>query len=68
SFDRLIADLRRMGVTNILSDRSREPMTRAAHSAAKTHFQDAGRKGRTIEIFEVLHFACWAPATKLKRR
>ncbi|HEX5237535.1 MAG TPA: SAM-dependent methyltransferase, partial [Sphingomicrobium sp.] len=47
SFDRLIADLRRMGVTNILSDRSREPMTRAAHSAAKTHFQDAGRKGRT---------------------
>lgn len=59
SFDRLIADLRRMGTTNILSDRSCEPMTGAAYAAAKLHFENAARDGRTVEIFEVLHFACW---------
>lgn len=61
SFDRLIADLRRMGATNVLSDRLREPITRAGYAAAKAHFENAARDGRIIEIFEVLHFACWAP-------
>ena len=61
SFDRLIADLRRMGATNILSDRSRQPLTRAGYEAAKARFHAASQDGRTIETFEVLHFACWAP-------
>lgn len=61
SFDRIVADLRRMGATNILWDRSREGMTRAAYAAAKAHFQNCAQDGRTIETFEVLHFACWGP-------
>jgi NADH dehydrogenase [ubiquinone] 1 alpha subcomplex assembly factor 5 len=59
SLARLIADLRKMGATNILADRSRKSLGRAAYSAAKRHFESAGRDGRTVEMFEVLHFACW---------
>jgi hypothetical protein len=61
SLEKLIADLRRMGTTNILADRSRLPLTRAAYEAAKDHFRQSARDGRTAEIFEVLHFACHAP-------
>jgi NADH dehydrogenase [ubiquinone] 1 alpha subcomplex assembly factor 5 len=61
SFERLVADLRRMGATNILVDRSRKPLNRAAHKAAEAHFRQSGQDGRTVETFEMLHFACWAP-------
>jgi NADH dehydrogenase [ubiquinone] 1 alpha subcomplex assembly factor 5 len=55
----LIADLRKMGATNILADRARKSLGRAAYQAAKQHFESAGDQGRTIETFEILHFACW---------
>jgi NADH dehydrogenase [ubiquinone] 1 alpha subcomplex assembly factor 5 len=62
SMDKLVTDLRRMGATNILLARSRAPILRAARDAAKAAFQSAGDGLRTIETFEILHFAAWTPA------
>jgi len=59
SFRRLVADLRGMGATNVLSARPRAPLTRAALEAARTEFEEPG--GRTVETFELLHFAAWTP-------
>ena len=61
SFDRLVQDLRRMGSTNILASRSRTPLTKAALRAANATFEAAG-DGRTVEVFEIIHFAAWTPA------
>jgi hypothetical protein len=61
SLDRLVADLRAMGATNILSARSRGPVSRAGRSAAAVAFAAAARDGRTEETFEILHFATWTP-------
>ena len=61
SLDRLVSDLRRMGATNLLSARSRRPMSRSERDAAAAAFAAAG-DGRTTEIFEILHFAGWTPA------
>jgi hypothetical protein len=53
-----------MGVTNVLQERSRRPLTKAARTAAIESFVSAGRDGRTVETFEILHFAAWtAPPT-----
>jgi len=71
SFDRLVADLRAMGATNILSERPRRSLSRPAREAAIRAFAAAGEDGRTIETFEVLHFAAWTPtesATGLPNR
>ncbi len=57
----LIVDLRRMGATNILASRSRETLSKAAVAAAATDFADSSDGGRTVEVFEILHFACWTP-------
>jgi len=57
----LVADLRRMAATNILASRPRGPMTKSAYSAAADDFSAAGDGERTIETFEILHFACWTP-------
>jgi SAM-dependent methyltransferase len=62
SLDGLVSDLRRMGATNILFSRSRAPILRAARAAAKAAFQSAGDGSRTIETFEILHFAAWTAA------
>jgi SAM-dependent methyltransferase len=60
----LVRDLRAMGVTNVLQERSRRPLTKAARTAAIESFVSAGRDGRTVETFEILHFAAWtAPPT-----
>jgi NADH dehydrogenase [ubiquinone] 1 alpha subcomplex assembly factor 5 len=56
----LIADLRRMGATNILVNRSRKPFSRLAAAAAAVSFAEASEDGRTKETFEILHFACWS--------
>lgn len=56
----LVADLRGMGVTNVLRSRARS-MLPTAFTAADTHFRDAGQDGRTVETFELLHFAAWIP-------
>ncbi|HVM23389.1 MAG TPA: methyltransferase domain-containing protein [Sphingomicrobium sp.] len=57
---RLVSDLRGMGATNILTQRS-GPLTRSAARAAEAAFAEAAREGRTREIFEILHFAAWTP-------
>jgi hypothetical protein len=58
----LVTDLRRMGATNILKLRAREPLSRAAMAAAEAAFRSAGDGTRTVETFEILHFAAWTPA------
>jgi hypothetical protein len=61
SLQRLVEDLRRMGTTNILAARSPLPLSRNAARAAATIFADAGEDGKTVETFEIVHFACWTP-------
>lgn len=58
SLFRLIADLRAMGSTNLLLQRPRF-IGRAARAEAERAFADAGIDGRTVERFEILHFAAW---------
>ena len=57
----LVRDLRSMGMTNVLKQRTRTPLSRAALAAAEEQFSEAQNGGRTIEIFELLHFAGWTP-------
>lgn len=59
SLDRLVADLRAMAATNLLVDRPRF-VGKAARAAAEAAFAGAGQDGRTIESFEIIHFAAWA--------
>ena len=58
----LVGDLRRMGATNILNQRSRTSLMRQAKAAAEAAFRSAGDGSRTAETFEILHFAAWTPA------
>ena len=58
----LVADLRGMGATNILNERPRRPIGRPALAAAEGSFARSSEDERTIETFEVLHFAAWTPA------
>lgn len=58
SFDRLIQDLRAMAATNVLAARPWF-MSKAARSAAAEAFHAAGDGSRTVETFEILHFAAW---------
>jgi len=58
----LVADLRRMGATSILSQRPRKPLLREAKAAAEAAFRSAGDGQRTLETFEILHFGAWTPA------
>lgn len=57
--DRLVGDLRAMGCTNILADRSRSPIGRRALDAARNAFLDKDQQ--SVERFDLLHFAAWAP-------
>jgi NADH dehydrogenase [ubiquinone] 1 alpha subcomplex assembly factor 5 len=59
SFERLVRDLRAMGATNLLYDRSKQPLSRAAYRAALDAFAMESDAGRTTETFEILHFAAW---------
>jgi len=59
SLDRLVRDLRAMGATNVLRERARKPLSRAAYRAAADTFRNEGSGGRTAETFEILHFAAW---------
>jgi len=61
SLSALVHDLRAMGATNIVSARSRKPLSREAAAAAASQFASQGRGGRTAERFELLHFAAWTP-------
>jgi hypothetical protein len=59
SLGRLLRDLRAMGATNVLRQRARKPLSRAAYQAAADTFCIEGGGGRTAETFEILHFAAW---------
>lgn len=59
SLDRLVGDLRAMGCTNLLAQRSKKTMTRGAFHLAHRTFN--GGQTATVERFELLHFAAWAP-------
>jgi SAM-dependent methyltransferase len=59
SLGRLVGDLRGMAATNILHARSPMPLSRAARAAATDAFRSAGNSSRTLETFELLHFAAW---------
>ena len=61
SLNDLVRDLRGMGVTNVLAQRPRTPLSRAALAAAKQRFSEEQSNGRTVETFELLHFAAWSP-------
>jgi SAM-dependent methyltransferase len=63
ALDQLVADLRGWGATNILSARSRRPMSRIGLAAAIADFAaQADPDGRTSERFEIVHLSGWAPA------
>jgi NADH dehydrogenase [ubiquinone] 1 alpha subcomplex assembly factor 5 len=59
NFRALVADLRGMGATNILTARRKAGLTRAALAAAEEDFRNDGQESRTTEQFELLHFAAW---------
>jgi hypothetical protein len=48
-----------MAATNILNARSRKPLSRTERDAAAELFKPAGDGFRTVETFEILHFAAW---------
>jgi NADH dehydrogenase [ubiquinone] 1 alpha subcomplex assembly factor 5 len=63
SLDRLVADLRAMGATNIL--RARAPSLKKFELAtARRAFAEAGGGFRTLETFELIHFAAWTPPNR----
>lgn len=59
SLGRLVRDLRSMGATNLLCARPRRSLTRDQIAAADRAFNNAGNAGRTVETYEILHFAGW---------
>lgn len=59
SFTGLVADLRGMGATNVLTGRSHRPLSRGALEAARAEFERLGEGGRTTETIELVHFAAW---------
>lgn len=62
SFHDIVRDLRLMGTTNVLTKRSKVPLGRHARAAAEEEFMSRSVDGRTVETFEILHFAAWTPA------
>jgi NADH dehydrogenase [ubiquinone] 1 alpha subcomplex assembly factor 5 len=58
----LVSDLRAMGATNILAERSRRPIGRAGLAAATAAFaEQAEPDGKVAERFEIVHMSGWAP-------
>jgi NADH dehydrogenase [ubiquinone] 1 alpha subcomplex assembly factor 5 len=63
SLRQLVADLRGMGATNLLSARSRRPLGQAALAAAAADFAaHADTDGKVAERFEIIHINGWAPS------
>ena len=58
----LVADLRGMGVSNMLRERRRAPMRRATLEAAMADYaRDFGHAGRVPATFEIVTLTGWAP-------
>jgi SAM-dependent methyltransferase len=63
SLPALVRDLRAMGATNVLANRSTRPLGRLALAAAIADFAaHADPDGKTAERFEIIHLLGWAPA------
>jgi SAM-dependent methyltransferase len=62
SLDALVADLRGMGATNILTERPRRTLTRRALATARQAFRATGDGSGTVERVDLIHFAAWTPA------
>jgi SAM-dependent methyltransferase len=63
SLPALVRDLRAMGATNVLANRSIRPLGRFALGAAMADFAaHADPDGKTAERFEIIHLLGWAPA------
>jgi SAM-dependent methyltransferase len=59
----LVRDLREMGGTNLLAERSRRPIGRSGLAAAAADFAaGAGADGKTAERFEIVQLLGWAPS------
>ena len=58
SLDRLIGDLRAMGMNAVL-DRHGPPLGKHALASARAAFAAAGKGGRTVERFEILTLSGW---------
>jgi hypothetical protein len=63
SFERLVGDLRAMGATNVMSARAPR-LTRLQRQAAASAFMANATQDRTTEIFDILHFGAWTPASR----
>ena len=61
SFAGLVADLRGMAATNMLAQRPKTALPRASYLAAAEQFESDAEDVRTLETFEILHFAAWTP-------
>ena len=62
SLECLVSDLRAMGLTNMLLERARRPLPRAARQAAGKEFlSDPDPDGRVSELFEIVYLSGWAP-------
>jgi SAM-dependent methyltransferase len=58
----LVRDLRAMAATNVLTDRPRISILKQALRSAEQSFNEHANGERTVETFEILHFAGWTPA------
>src|SRR6185437_941405 len=63
SFDSLVADLRALGETNVLTQRSNRILRRDTLAAALAHYRanHADAEGRIAATFDVIYLAGWAP-------
>lgn len=59
----LVADLRELGWTNLLSSRSRAAVGRAGYAAAIAAFAErADADGKVSELFDIIHLSGWSPS------
>ena len=61
SLRRLVGDLRAMGATNLLDQRSKHYLGKSALAQAEADFARSASDDRSTETFEILHFAAWKP-------
>lgn len=61
TLERLLGDLRALGLSNMLADPG-PPLDQAGLFRARAAFEAAGSQGRTTERFEILTLSGWKPA------
>ncbi|HWU26620.1 MAG TPA: methyltransferase domain-containing protein [Rhizomicrobium sp.] len=61
AFETLVADLRALGETNVLSDRSRRPMRRDVLASVLASYGARTNNARLPLTFEIIYLTAWAP-------